>query len=294
MTLADTRRSPEMTDGEFALFQAYLERECAMALTPDKKYLFESRLARLLVTSGCQTFGDLYRTLRDSANTTVRDRIIDAMTTHETLWFRDESTWVALRDHAIPDLLKTASRNGRSPIKIWSAACSTGQEPYSLVMLIDQLSRKAGLVEPRQFEVIATDISPSALFVAKAGRYDGISMSRGFGATWESLRSLYFKREGNISIVDDQIRERVTFRRFNLQDSLASFGMLDMVLLRNVAIYFSETFKRDLFTRLGSIIRPGGLLVLGSTESIIDERRHFETERLGTSLFWYRRSLGGK
>jgi len=283
---------PTMTDGEFALFQAYVERECAMALSSDKKYLFESRLARLLIEHGCQSFTDLYRELRNSNDTTVRDRIIDAITTHETLWFRDDASWMGLQEHALPALAQDAARAGRSGIKMWSAACSTGQEPYSLAMIIDQFSRRTAGVQLSQFEITATDISPSALFVAKAGRYDAISMARGFGPNWAHMRDLYFRQQGNISAIDVKLQNAVSFKRFNLQDSFAQFALQDLVLLRNVAIYFSDTFKRDLFTRLAAAIRPGGLLLLGSTEAVVDERRNFEIERMGTA-FCYRRTLGG-
>lgn len=292
MTSAGRSHCPTMTDGEFALFQAYVERECAMALSSDKKYLFESRLARLLIENGCQSFTDLYRELRHSSDTTVRDRIIDAITTHETLWFRDDASWMGLQEHALPALIQQAASAGRSGLKMWSAACSTGQEPYSLAMVVDQFSRKTSGLQPSQFEITATDISPSALFVAKAGRYDAISMARGFGTNWEHMRGLYFRQQGNISTIDAKLQNAVSFKRFNLQDSFAQFALQDLVLLRNVAIYFSEAFKRDLFTRLAAAIRPGGLLLVGSTEAVVDERHYFEAERMGTA-FCYRRTTGG-
>lgn len=292
MTPGGRGGSPTMTDGEFALFQAYVERECAMALSSDKKYLFESRLARLLIENHCQSFSDLYRELRNSSDTTVRDRIIDAITTHETLWFRDDTSWMGLQEHALPALVQEAVRAGRNSIKMWSAACSTGQEPYSLAMVIDQFCRRTTGMQLSQFEITATDISPSALFVAKAARYDAISMARGFGPNWEHMRGLYFRQQGNISTIDGKLQNAVSFKRFNLQDSFAQFALQDLVLLRNVAIYFSDAFKRDLFTRLAAAIRPGGLLLLGSTEAVVDERHNFEIERMGAA-FCYRRTLGG-
>jgi chemotaxis protein methyltransferase CheR len=281
-----------MTDSEFALFQAYVERECAMALSSDKKYLFESRLARLLIEKGCESFSDLYRELRNSSNTIVRDRIIDAITTHETLWFRDDTSWLALQEHAIPGLVRDASQAGRNCIRMWSAACSTGQEPYSLAMLVDQFIKRNSGAHASQFEIVATDISPSAIFVAKAGRYDAISMERGFGPNWASMRALYFTHQGSVSTIDARLQKAVCFKRFNLQDNFTQFAVQDLVLLRNVAIYFSETFKRDLFARLAAVIRPGGLLVLGSTEAIVDPGNGFELERIG-GAFCYRRTPRG-
>lgn len=291
MTPVGAAGPPSMTDSEFALFQAYVERECAMSVSADKKYLFESRLARLLTEHGHSTFTELYRELRTSGNSGVRDRIIDAITTHETLWFRDDATWLALQDHVLPGLARAAQTAGRNSVKIWSAACSTGQEPYSLAMLADQFQRKAGNPAGLSFEIAATDISPSAIFVAKAGRYDAISMGRGFGSNFDHMRHQYFVRQGNISNIDTKLRDTVSFKRFNLQESLSPFALQDLVLLRYVAIYFSETFKRDLFARLASIIRPGGVLVLGSTETIVDDNHNFEIERIGAT-FCYRRLAG--
>jgi chemotaxis protein methyltransferase CheR len=182
-------------------------------------------------------------------------------------------------------------RANRGCVKMWSAACSTGQEPYSLAMVADQYNRKNPGAPQIQFEIVATDISPSALFVAKSGRYDAISMERGFGPNWEHLRSLYFARQGNISAIDARLQNFVSFKRFNLQDSFAQFALQDLILLRNVAIYFSDSFKRDLFARLAAAIRPGGLLFLGSTEAIVDEAHNFELERIGAA-FCYRRTGG--
>jgi chemotaxis protein methyltransferase CheR len=289
------RSRPSMTDGEFALFQAYVQRECAMALTADKKYLLESRLARLLAENGCGTFSDLYAKLVSGSNTTVRDRIVDAITTHETLWFRDRSAWEGLRDIIVPQMVQRALEAGRATIRIWSAACSTGQEPYSLAMLIDQLGRSTPHPGMRadQFEITATDISPSALFVAKAGRYDSISMTRGFEAEFAPLRERYFSRVGNISVIDPDLQARVAFKRFNLQDSFAPFGVLDLVLLRYVAIYFSDTFKRELFARLARVLRPAGVLILGAAESLLDETQYFTPERTG-GAYCYRRSIDGR
>lgn len=193
MNSTPTQLGPQMTDGEFTLFQSYIERECAIVLGQDKKYLFECRLARLLPEHGCLTFLELYRVLQKALTTTVRDRIVDAITTHETLWFRDEASWLALQQHSIPELVRDARARGQTTIRVWSAACSTGQEPYSLAMLLDDYCAKNPGCSAEQFAIVASDISPSALFVAKAGRFDAISMNRGFGQHFAHFRPIYFK-----------------------------------------------------------------------------------------------------
>ena len=267
---------------EFNLFKQYIERSCSIALSDDKKYLLESRLTRLVVESGCETFSEFYRYLTKSNSTALRDKIIDAMTTNETLWFRDTSPWIAFRDKVLPELI---ARGGR--IRIWSAACSTGQEPYTISMMIDDFCRKSNKkVGPQQFEVVGTDISTSALFIAMAGRYDRISMNRGFTDDWISFRERYFEQSGQVSIVKPDIKKLVSFKRFNLQDSFAGLGAFDVVFIRNVAIYFSEAFKIDLYKRIQRAMNHGGYLFLGSSETLMGYSNSFETAQHGRAMFY--------
>lgn len=286
--------SPAMTREEYVLFRDYIQRACSIALGEDKKYLLEARLAGLMSEHGCTSFSDFYRKAAVSTDAKLRDRIVDAITTNETLWFRDSSPWEVLRDHILPELAQQVAARQKTKIRVWSAACSTGQEPYSVAMLIDDLCRNGTLgVAPSAFEIVATDISPSALFIAVAGRYDSISMRRGLTGEWERFRKVYFNRQGNVSEVSPELRERVQFRRFNLQDHFASLGRFDIVLLRNVAIYFSAEFKRELFLKIGRALVPGGCLLLGSAESLADQPTLFSMERHGKAYYYRNTRPGG-
>lgn len=273
----------QLTQREFDLFRDFIEKNCGIALKDDKKYLVETRLAGLLAESGATNFSDFYYKLNGTVGPKLRGQIIDAMTTNETLWFRDGSPWVAMRDHILPDLERKFQPGKK--LRIWSAACSTGQEPYSIAMLIDHASTMPmRRIKPTDVEVVATDISPSALMMAKMGRYDGISMRRGFTGEWAPFRDKYFTKRGMVSEIKPTLKDRIAFQQFNLQDSLARLGRFDVVFLRNVAIYFSEKFKSDLFDRIAAVLNPGGLLVLGTAETTHGYTRRFETVTLGRAI----------
>jgi chemotaxis protein methyltransferase CheR len=236
---------------------------------------------------------DLYRKVGAQTNPALRDRIVDAVTTHETLWFRDESPWEALRQTILPSLAKQAKIRGE-PARIWSAGCSTGQEPYSVAILIDDLcrSQRANGVSPDLFQIVATDVSAPALMLAMSGRYDAISMRRGFSANYDAFRQLYFTHSSTVSILGSEIRDRVTFKRHSLQDPFGDLGVFDLVLMRYVTIYFASDFKQKLWPRVCAALRPRGLLLLGAAETLLEHGMNLEIERIDRAYF-YRNNCGG-
>jgi len=168
----------KVTSQEYTLMKSYIEKHCGIHLSDGKDYLIETRLSDLVIEFGCTSFFEFHGEAIKSFDGKIRDRVVDAMTTNETFWFRDENCWNYLESDIVPDLLKKAIAG--HPVRIWSAAASTGQEAYSLTMMIEEQARKRGL--PRitsNFEIIGTDISSSALFLAISGRYDVLSMGRG-------------------------------------------------------------------------------------------------------------------
>lgn len=279
-----------MSGDEFTVFQRWVARNCGLSLGEDKKYLLETRLARLLQEYQCETYMELYRRIANATDLHLRDRIVDAVTTHETLWFRDDSPWVALRDRILPELCAaTSTRSG--PIRIWSAGCSTGQEPYSIAMLVDDwcnTSRIPG-VTPARFEIVGTDVSAPALVLAMSGRYDSVSMRRGLVGPWERYRSAYFSGSGSTSVVTPDIRGRVRFVRHSLQDSFAELGRFDLIMMRYVTIYFAPEFKSELWPRVASALRPGGVFFLGAAETLLGEETRFQLERHDRA-YYYRTS----
>lgn len=272
-----------LTQQEFDLFRGFIEKNCGISLSNDKKYLIETRLTSLVVESGAANFSEFYRKLGAAPGPQLRNQIIDAMTTNETLWFRDGSPWMAMRDHILPDLDSRAQTSRK--FRFWSAASSTGQEPYSMAMLIDHFANlPMKKLLPSQVEITATDISKTALFMAKRGVYDRISMNRGFAGDWKDFRDRYFTPRGAVSSLAPKIRERVNFKEFNLQDSFLPLGKFDVVFLRNVAIYFSEAFKREVFEKIADALNPGGLLILGSAETTHGYTKRFKTTTMGRAI----------
>ncbi len=273
---------------DLALLRQYVAEACCIHLGEEKGYLFEARLGATIVQSGATDIADFVRMARADASGRLRDRIVDAMTTHETYWFRDERPWAALRQHLLPALAGVLRSGVKPRVRVLCAACSTGQEPYSLAMLIDTLCAEGKLpgVRPEQFEIIGTDVSAGTLMLAAGGRYNQIEMSRGLGDVW---RQRYFAQQGPVWVLREDLRKRVSFKRHNLQDDLRPFGQVDLLFCRNVAIYFEAVFKQRLFQRLAAAIVPGGHLLLGGSESLLTHQDLFASELVGDAIFYRRK-----
>lgn len=253
----------KLAGNEFDLLKAYVERQCGIHLEPGKEYLIETRLTDLAIEQGCKSFYEFHQMATADVAGKLRNRIVDAMTTNETYFFRDDNLWNYLKEVAVPELLRKAATG---PVRVWSAASSTGQEAYSLSMLLDEVARATGMPGAlRNIEIVGTDISSAALFLAIAGRYDTLAIRRGLS---DERRTRYFREEGSVWVLSDEIKSRAKFKRFNLMDSLAALGSFDLVLCRYVAIYFQEDFKKGLFQRIAGVLKPGCPLLLGATETL--------------------------
>ncbi len=249
-----------ITEKEFQLMKDYLREHSGITLGDGKEYLLESRLTTLMVQNGCETFTDLHKMLQ-AGTEPLRVKVIDAMTTNETLWFRDDSFFSVFEKEIVPRLIKRASMG---KVRIWSAACSTGQEPYSIAMLIDHALGRSPSVPNTRFEILATDLSPSAIFMATSARYSQLALSRGMRP---DFKDRYFNENGLAYELDQKIRAMVTFKQFNLMDSFALLGKFDIILCRNVLIYFSDELKKSIYGKLSTSLLPDGMLALGSSES---------------------------
>lgn len=264
----------KITEPEYILMKSFIQEHCGIYLETGKEYLIESRLSDLAVENGCDSFQEFHLKARSDYTGKLKDRIIDAMTTNETLWFRDDTAWMYIKEVAVPEMVDKAEKQGNA--RIWSAAASTGQEAYSLLMLLDEEVKnrnKSYLLD--KIEIFGTDISSSALFLAMSARYDSIAVGRGLP---EDKKRKYFTQQGNIWMFDQELKKRVTFKKFNLQNSFMPLGVFDLVLCRYVSIYFSDTFKRELFAKIADVMNPGSALILGATESLRDYTNSFEVK----------------
>ena len=272
---------------EFRLLRDYIQKSCGILVGDEKDYLVESRLSNLVIQSGCTTFRDFYLKAKNEPQSGLRDKIVDAMTTNETLWFRDGHPFRILNEKILGEYREQVLQKKRSKIRIWSAACSTGQEPYSVAMTINEYLKKQTVLKPEMFEILATDISPTALFLAINGRYDNIAISRGLP---QEMLDRYFEKNGRVTGIKDTIKKMVKFKKFNFQDNFTLLGKFDIIMCRYVAIYFSETFKRDVFSKMADALSPGGYFFLGASESMGMYSNRFEMLEHNKGLYYRIRS----
>ncbi len=254
-------------------FRSYLESACGIMLGENKQFLVESRINKILLSNGISDLDALVNALESSPGFALKQQVVDAMTTNETMWFRDAHPYDWVRNHLFKAIAKT-SRDHPSELRIWSAACSTGQEPYSMSMLVEEALRSGALPSSVQVKIIATDISKSALSSAQKGIYNERTLLRGMQ---ESYISRYFIPScSGCFEVRPNVKQRIEFRQANLKESFAFLGKFDLVLCRNVLIYFSSDLKRDILKRMHATIRPKGYLFLGGSESLNGLPDHFE------------------
>ncbi len=249
--------NPSLTATDYAAFQGFLEKSCGIVLGTGKEYLVTSRLNNILKEHGFSSYQALIQALATHhTHMPLRGKVIDAMTTNETFWFRDIAHFKILTQHIYP-----AFSNRR--LKVWSAACSSGQEPYSISMNVADY-KTANAADRFDADITATDISRTVLDEARQGFYCGLSASRGVD---QSSVGKFFDASGGCIQVKPEIKRRVSFRELNLTQSYSSLGKFDVIFCRNVLIYFSAEMKFDIIQRLSQSLNPGGFLFLGSTEA---------------------------
>jgi chemotaxis protein methyltransferase CheR len=267
---------------ERVLVSQYIYSISGIALDESKAYLIEGRLSALAEQSNCANYLALVSRARSDPSRAIERRIIDAITTNETMFFRDTAPFDLLRHKIIPELIDRRRRTGTCRIRIWSAACSTGQELYSIAILLKEL-----LGDPDRYgvQLLGTDISDEAVARASRGIFNEVEVSRGLP---EEMRSRYFShREGHWQI-RDEIRALASFKRLNLMHDFSALGRFDVILCRNVAIYFNEPDRRTLFGRLERSLETDGYLMIGSMESLAGMPQ-FESKRYLRSVYYQQR-----
>ncbi|MBA4070838.1 MAG: chemotaxis protein CheR [Gemmatimonas sp.] len=247
---------------DFDFVRAMVRKESAIALDPGKEYLVESRLTTLARQLGLVTADQLIEEVRRKPDNGLRYKIVEAMTTNETSFFRDVAPFDALREHVLPDLI--ARRAAQNSLRIWCGAASTGQEPYSLAMLIRE---HFPALASWRVEIVATDISREVLDRARTGRYSQLEVNRGLPA---SMLVKYFEKEGIAWRVKAPLRDMVTFREMNLIGSWTGVDNADIVMMRNVLIYFDVTIKKQILANVRRVLRADGYFMLGSAESTMN------------------------
>ncbi len=270
----------DITLEEYGRFRLFLEQSSGISLGDNKHYLVSSRLRRLLDEYAIPGVGQLVDRLNSGQDQVLRERVIDAMTTNETLWFRDGYPFELFKQVIVPEL----ALRQKYTLRIWSAACSSGQEPYSLSMALQEyLWSKPGRL-PLGAEIIATDISAAMLKEAQSGVYDAASLARGLSA--ERLQRFFEPQGKGLWRVKNEIRARVQFREWNLKQSFSALGKFDVIFCRNVLIYFSNELKQDILRRFAAALQPHGYLMLGSSESVAGCSDLFEMARIEPAVVY--------
>lgn len=277
----------ELAQHTFRELAGLIRHESGIALGPDKSYLVRHRLEPLVRSEGLDSFDSLMQRLRQRGANGLRNAVIDAITVKETRFFRDHAYFDALRHHILPACASVLaeSRKARHRVRIWSAATATGQEAYSLAILVREFietNAGSGLKEG-QFSILASDISAKAIESAKAGQYSKSEVHRGLS---ESRLHQHFDRRGERWSVDESLRRLVQFRTFNLLKPTTEVGPFDLILCRNVLIYFDEAIRRRICRGLYTVLHDGGWLVLGSAESIYGTDDRFQTIILGKTILY--------
>ena len=257
---------------EYQAFQSFLENACGIVLGENKHYLVNSRLSKLMRQEEIASLSELVSKVQKGVGTNpLKNKVIEAMTTNETLWFRDGFPFEVLPEHVFADF----KEKKKSPVKILSAACSSGQEPYSISIICDEFIKK-NFGANMQFQIVGVDIDTAILNNAREAKYEQMALVRGLS---EERKQRHFSQQGDYWQVNMDIRSRVSFREQNLMQSYASLGKFDVIFCRNVLIYFSADLKRDILTRLAGALNPGGYLFLGASESIVQYSDAFNMVR---------------
>ncbi len=254
-----------ITEQEFELFCQYLEQACGILLAKHKQYLVESRLGKILQEGRFENLGDLVRALNMPGNSSLKESVINAMTTNETLWFRDSHPYDILKNKLLPEL---AEQGRGQRLKIWSAACSTGQEPYSISMVLDEFKGENSGAFRMGEEITATDISTRVLDEARRAEYEMLALGRGLSK--DRLQKFFQPSDDGSWKLNPNIKSRVRFRELNLLGNYIGIGPCDIVFCRNVLIYFSTERKREILRKIHQTLKPGGYLLLGASESIAE------------------------
>ncbi len=256
-----------MRPADVEFLSGFLKDKSGLVLTAEKTYLLENRLQPLVRSHDLESIDQLVDLLRTGGKAGLDKEIVEAMTTNESFFFRDIKPFDIFRDEVLPKLIK--ARESKKSMRIWSAAASTGQEPYSLAML---LKEAGNALDGWRIEIVATDLDSEVLIRAKEGIYTQFEVQRGLPM---QLLVKYFEKAGDKWQLAEPIRQMVSFREHNLLESAAGLGRFDVIFCRNVLIYFDADTKSTVLEDMSKILAPDGYLFLGGAETVLGVSEHF-------------------
>ena len=256
---------------DYLIFCAYLKESSGISLGENKAYLVKNRLRPILKAHDVETLGEATKKIKSGTDPKLKLEIIDAMTTNETSWFRDQYPFEYLHDELLPKL--TGSR--MSTPRIWSAACSYGHEAYSMSMVIDEYMMKNPGSFPGDIQIVGTDISTRVVKAAKEAEYDRLGIARGLSEERKKKYFTYNNGDETYKLID-KVKRRVRFQYLNLLESYATLGKFDIIFCRNVLIYFSNENKTEILNKFANSLHKDGVLILGGSESLTSDCNAFQ------------------
>ncbi len=275
----------KITPSELKLVAQYIQSISGIYLDQSKTYLFETRLSSVAEAHGCSSYQELYNKAKKEPSKKIEKEIVDAITTNETLFFRDKGPFELLQHKILPEVIDARSSKStiKPRIKIWSAASSTGLELYSVAIVIKELLKDNS---DYNFTLLGTDISDAAIAQASYGKYNRFEIERGLDK--RNLQK-YFTLFGDSWKIKDEIRAMVNFKKLNLMTPFSTLGKFDIIFCRNVAIYFTLADSKKLFTKLAASLADDGYLIIGSTESLTGVCPLFVPKRHLRSIFYQKK-----
>jgi len=249
-----------VTPSDYEYLRRLLKERSGLDLSADKQYLVESRLVPLARKADLPGISELVQKMKGSSAEVLVAEVVEAMTTNETFFFRDKIPFDHLKDALLPSLMQ--ARAARRTLRFWCAASSTGQEPYSIAMILKEMPALSGW----RTEIVATDLSQAVLEKSKAGIFSQFEVQRGLPI---QMLVKYFKQNGDLWQLNPDIRAMVQHKQLNLLQDFSHLGTFDVIFCRNVLIYFDQSTKAAIFERMSRIIEPDGVLALGAAESVV-------------------------
>ncbi len=266
---------------EIQLLANYVHDISGIHIEASKAYLIETRLGRILESENCGSYSEFYQKVKMDASKSLEKKVIDAITTNETLFFRDGNPFELLRHKILPEIIdRRSATKSLLPIRIWSAACSTGQEIFSIAIVLKELF---GVNPAYNIKLLGTDLSDAAIKQASYGSYNKFEIERGLP---RDRLHLYFTPDGANWKIKDAIRSMASFQKFNLMHPFSGLGKFDIIFCRNVAIYFTLEDRKKLFAKIADALEPDGYLIIGSTESLTGVCPRFVPKRHLKSIFY--------
>jgi chemotaxis protein methyltransferase CheR len=271
-----------ITNTDFDYVRKLVRERSAIVLEEGKEYLVESRLSALARREGILTVEDVVKQLRAAPTGPLQRRVVEAMTTNESSFFRDVNPYTALRKTLLPELMQLRSKE-RS-LQIWSCACSSGQEPYSITMLLREHFPE---LESWKVRILCTDLSSEMVARSRSGIFSQLEVNRGLPA---GMLIKYFEKKGLEWQIRDNVRQGMDFRELNLAGPWSGVPKSDLIMLRNVLIYFDLETKRQILGKLRQVLRPGGIVFLGTAETTMNLDDQYEQHRADSAVYYRVRS----